>query len=80
MTSPSRPRTLSEGKRDILTCSKNDLITKVLDLQESLMATLNRVETARIEHARIAGENTLLLQYVNNLVNATGAPVEKAKK
>ncbi|KAI9097098.1 hypothetical protein DFS34DRAFT_594300 [Phlyctochytrium arcticum] len=47
-------------------------ITKVLDLQEALMATLARVESAQQQHMRIAAENATLLEYVNNLMEATG--------
>ncbi|KAJ3018089.1 hypothetical protein HKX48_003165 [Thoreauomyces humboldtii] len=55
-------------------------IRQILDLQEALLATLQRVETARGDHGRIASENQMLLQYVNNLMSATGPPVAPQRK
>ncbi|KAI8994406.1 hypothetical protein BC832DRAFT_397078 [Gaertneriomyces semiglobifer] len=55
-------------------------LSQILDLQEALLATLRRVETARSDNVRIAGENATLLQYINNMMSATGPPNESVAK
>ncbi|KAI8921203.1 hypothetical protein PhCBS80983_g04688 [Powellomyces hirtus] len=59
---------------------KEQLVTQILDLQEALQASLQRVESARGDHTRISVENQTLLQYINNLMSATGPPMPPRRK
>ncbi|KAI8587345.1 hypothetical protein BDZ88DRAFT_508981 [Geranomyces variabilis] len=74
---PSSARSGSSGPQSPLT--KEQLVTQILDLQEALQASLSRVESARGDHSRIAAENAVLLQYVNNLMQTSGPNMLKRK-
>ncbi|KAI8820242.1 uncharacterized protein EV422DRAFT_568207 [Fimicolochytrium jonesii] len=76
MTETSQARAAQPEYTD---SQKEELVTKILDLQEALMATLQRVESTRNDHSRLTAENQMLLQYVNNLMSTTGPPVPQRK-
>ncbi|KAG0234617.1 hypothetical protein BGW42_006368 [Actinomortierella wolfii] len=48
----------------------DELINKVLELQESLRDMLTRVETVHAEYDKKHAENQMLQQYIANLMNS----------
>lgn len=47
------------------------IVSEILSLQEALQSTIRRVDTAKNSHAKLADENATMLDYINNLMNAT---------
>ncbi|KAI9193334.1 uncharacterized protein BJ171DRAFT_587733 [Polychytrium aggregatum] len=56
--------------------SKSHTINQVTELQESLLAYIQRVDTTKSEYIKISKENELLLDYINNLMEASGTAVQ----
>ncbi len=45
--------------------------SQILSIQEALQTTIQRVDVAKASHAKLADENTTMLEYISNLMNAT---------
>ena len=58
---------------------KDALIAHISALQETLLNIISRVEKAKSDYTSIQSENELLLEYVNNLMAATGSSTLKPK-
>jgi hypothetical protein len=50
---------------------KEALITQILSMQDSLLSSISRVETAKAAHSKLSEENATMLEYINNLMAAT---------
>lgn len=50
---------------------KEELISQILSMQDSLSSAISRVETAKAAHLKLSEENVTMLEYINNLMAAT---------
>ncbi|KAK3822709.1 MAG: hypothetical protein J3Q66DRAFT_329955 [Benniella sp.] len=65
---------LAHGKGD-----SEDLVGKVLELQEGLKDLLKRVTAVREEHDKKREANEMLQTYINNLMNSNAVRGEASK-
>ncbi|KAJ3068605.1 hypothetical protein HDU98_008260 [Podochytrium sp. JEL0797] len=56
------------GSADAGAAEREVVINQLLELQESVRGLIERVESARIDHGKMAAENAMLLKYINNLM------------
>ncbi|KAJ3195548.1 hypothetical protein HK101_011838 [Irineochytrium annulatum] len=47
---------------------REELINQVLDLQDILRGTVERMESSKTEYEKQHSENAMLLKYINNLM------------
>ncbi|KAJ3128322.1 hypothetical protein HK098_004731 [Nowakowskiella sp. JEL0407] len=54
------------------------LVSRALDLQDSILGVIGKLEAAKEAHRTQATENQMLLKYINNLMAASGTNVSES--
>lgn len=57
---------------ELSSCEKEELIEKILSLQQTLQDITERIEAVRTDNQSLRDENILLKEYINNLMVKAG--------